>query len=128
MFVLSSYSIYSYKQTTTPVNSFWFFRYLSHHCGYKCFDLLSRKIIISRHVLFDETQFPFAKIHTYRFLDHGSSPYMVHHFNTPINPQVAPLPPLLSPFPQAQLFPPCSLSHPPLISHSSLPTGPVTRS
>ena len=74
-----------------------FFRYLSHHRGYKCFDLSSRKIIISRHVLFDETQFPFAKIHTYQFLDDGSSPYMVHHFNTPINPQVAPFPPSLEP-------------------------------
>jgi len=75
-------------------------------------------------------QFPFAKIHTpqnqtYRFLDDGSSPYMVHRFNTPINPQVAPLPPSPKPISSSlastSTLPPSSLPHPLLISHSSLP-------
>nr|KYP70709.1 Retrovirus-related Pol polyprotein from transposon TNT 1-94 [Cajanus cajan] len=37
-----------------------FLGYPPNHRGYKCFDLSSKKIIISRHVIFDETQFPFA--------------------------------------------------------------------
>jgi len=37
-----------------------FLGYPLNHKGYKCFDLLHIKIIISRHVIFDETQFPFA--------------------------------------------------------------------
>ena len=41
-----------------------FLGYPSNHHDYKCYDLSSGKIIISRHVIFDETQFPFAKIHT----------------------------------------------------------------
>jgi hypothetical protein len=37
-----------------------FLGYASNHRGYRCMDLESRRIIISRHVIFDETQFPFA--------------------------------------------------------------------
>nr|KYP55171.1 Retrovirus-related Pol polyprotein from transposon TNT 1-94 [Cajanus cajan] len=37
-----------------------FLGYPPNHCGYKCFDLSSQKIIISHHVIFDETQFSFA--------------------------------------------------------------------
>ena len=37
-----------------------FLGYPSSHRGYKCYDLTTRKIIISRHVLFDETTFPFS--------------------------------------------------------------------
>jgi len=86
---------------------------------------------------FNETQFPFTNVHTplnrtYQFLDDGSSPYMVHHFNTPINPQVAPLPPSPEPIfssPTSTFtLPPSSLPHSPLVSHSSLPTCLVTRS
>jgi len=39
-----------------------FLGYRSNHRSYKCFDLSSKKIIISRQVLFDET-YPFSKIH-----------------------------------------------------------------
>jgi hypothetical protein len=35
-------------------------RYPSSHKGYRCFDLTTKRIIISRHVVFDETQFPFS--------------------------------------------------------------------
>jgi hypothetical protein len=37
-----------------------FLGYFDHHKGYRCLDLHSNKIIISRHVVFDETSFPFA--------------------------------------------------------------------
>jgi hypothetical protein len=34
--------------------------YSNHHKGYRCLDLSSNRIIISRHVIFDEAAFPFA--------------------------------------------------------------------
>lgn len=61
-----------------------FLGYPQNHRGYKCYDLSSKKIIISRHVIFDETQFPFAKIHTpsthtYEFLNDGLHPILHYH-------------------------------------------------
>ncbi|GJR30630.1 ribonuclease H-like domain-containing protein [Tanacetum coccineum] len=46
----------------------------SNHCGYRCLDLKTNKIIISRHVTFDETVFPYGSTQpalppTYTFLD-----------------------------------------------------------
>lgn len=38
-----------------------FLGYPTSHKGYRCFDLSTRRIIISRHVVFDETCFPFAR-------------------------------------------------------------------
>ena len=38
-----------------------FLGYPSNHRGYRCLDLASHKIIISRHVVFDENTFPFAQ-------------------------------------------------------------------
>jgi len=37
-----------------------FLGYPSSHKGYRCLDLSTRRIIISRHVVFDETCFPFS--------------------------------------------------------------------
>jgi hypothetical protein len=37
--------------------------YSAHHKGYHCLDLLFNRVIISRHVIFDETTFPFAEHH-----------------------------------------------------------------
>src|ERR1044072_1978245 len=40
-----------------------FLGYPLHHKGYKCFDLSRHKVTISRHVIFDETRFPFTHMH-----------------------------------------------------------------
>jgi histone deacetylase 1/2 len=37
-----------------------FLGYPSSHKGYRCLDITTRRVIISRHVIFDETVFPFA--------------------------------------------------------------------
>ena len=39
-----------------------FLGYPQHHKGYRCLDLQSNRIIISRHVVFDESSFPFAEM------------------------------------------------------------------
>ena len=49
------------------------------HRGYRCLDLRTNRIIISRHVLFDETTFPAAQklprdTGSYSFLDHFDNP------------------------------------------------------
>ena len=76
-----STTIHKLQPRSTPCV---FLGYPSNYRGYKCYDISSRKIIISRHVMFDETRFPFSKLHTppkstYDFLDDGVSPYVVHH-------------------------------------------------
>ncbi|KAH0692440.1 hypothetical protein KY285_019537 [Solanum tuberosum] len=90
---------------------------------------------------------------TTRFLDDGPSPYMVHHFTTSLNPQVAPVynapaptspslastsavPSVQHSLPQSTTPSPSTLSTlssnslpcPISISPSCLPTGPITRS
>jgi len=37
-----------------------FLGYPSSHKGYRCLDMATRRVIVSRHVVFDETVFPFA--------------------------------------------------------------------
>jgi hypothetical protein len=39
---------------------FVFVRYSAHHKGYRCLDLSTNNIIVSRHVVFDKAVFPFA--------------------------------------------------------------------
>ena len=38
-----------------------FLGYSAHHKGYRCLDLATNKVIISRHVIFDEAAFPFTE-------------------------------------------------------------------
>jgi hypothetical protein len=46
----------------TPRSTLCFFLgYSAHHKGYRCLDMSSNQIIISRHVIFDETAFPFTE-------------------------------------------------------------------
>ena len=91
--------------------------YPSKHRGYKCYDLSSRKILVSRHVIFDETVFPFSKLHaptssSYDFLDTGLTPLPPSPAqSTPPNTQVYP-----TETPQSQ---PAEQS--PLLNHSSQP-------
>lgn len=117
-----------------------FLGYPTNHRGYKCYDMSSRKIIICRHVLFDEHTFPFANVHspnsyTYDFLEDGLSPYVIHHLqqSTPI-PSVqlnspnglrlsSPIGPLSPPL--AQQLVPSSAQAPPSVSRSQQAIPPV---
>ncbi|KAI3691365.1 hypothetical protein L2E82_49713 [Cichorium intybus] len=56
--LLPSTSIHKLANRSSPCV---FLGYPSNHKGYKCYDLSSHKIIISRHAEFDENIFPFAK-------------------------------------------------------------------
>lgn len=40
-----------------------FLGYSQHHKGFKCLDVSSGRVYISRDVIFDETEFPFSKLH-----------------------------------------------------------------
>jgi histone deacetylase 1/2 len=86
-----------------------FLGYPLNHRGYKCFDLSHRKIIISRHVIFDETQFPFSRLsstplHDYSCFTDDLHPHIIHHWtNSTLQPISSNLP---SPSPDPpSLFP-----------------------
>ncbi|KAJ9547419.1 hypothetical protein OSB04_019962 [Centaurea solstitialis] len=64
------------QPSTTPC---FFLGYLTYHWGFRCLVLSSRKIIISRHIIFDETVFPFGSVTSnepplYAFLVEPSNP------------------------------------------------------
>lgn len=121
--------IYKLQPCSTPCV---FLGYPPNHRGYKCYNISSRKFFVSYHVLFDETQFPFAKIHsptpsTYSFLDDSPSPYVSHHLEqlgndqpTPTSP--GPISPSSRPIsPSSPLTPPCSASPPRILLLGLLP-------
>lgn len=71
-----------------------FLGYPSHHRGYRCFDLKTKKIIVSRHVHFEEDIFPAAEkspnmAASYHFLQdlHQPSPLFKSILQMPIQPQ-----------------------------------------
>lgn len=83
-----------------------FIGYPSQHRGYRCLDLKTKKIIISRHVYFDEEKLPAAnskqQISKYQFLDHNeeSSPLFQSILQSPM-PNTEP-PQTQNPSPQPQ--------------------------
>lgn len=86
-----------------------FIGYPSDHRGYRCLDLTTNKIILSRHVAFDETQFPYQdskaqKASTYDFLstETDPSPLLRSILETPM----APSNPVTPPVPQDAPTPP----------------------
>ena len=118
-----------------------FLGYSLNHQGYKCLDLSTSRMYLSRHVLFDEDSFPFKELSslTENVCQPGNSPTsdLLIDFPNPIpgpphNPVLVPptvqpapttrlpdTPPLHAPFaPVSQPAPP---THPPLISSSSEP-------
>lgn len=63
-----------------------FIGFPSNHRGYLCLDIMSKKVIISRHVTFDEQVFPFSDLRSfqpesYDFLSSNTiSPLVIDHF------------------------------------------------
>ncbi|GJY95416.1 ribonuclease H-like domain-containing protein [Tanacetum coccineum] len=110
-----------------------FFGYPTNHRGYRCLDLASNKIIISRHMRFDEDVFPFGNVTssnkpTYDFLlppiqtttNVPTTEPFVQHMDEPNNP--------ITPHPTTPpTSPPQPDTHP---SHSStpIPTSAQTQS
>ncbi|MFS7982428.1 putative RNA-directed DNA polymerase [Helianthus anomalus] len=75
--LLPSTSIHKLADRSTPCV---FLGYPSNHRGYKCFNLKTRQIIISRDVTFDEQIFPFStptpNPQIYEFLTNDPNPYV----------------------------------------------------
>ena len=63
-----------------------FLGYSSHHKGYLCLDRNTNRVIISRHVVFDEYSFPFAE-------DSSPTPHEAFDFLEDTNPSLVPFPP-----------------------------------
>ena len=55
--------------------------YPPDHRGYRCFDLSTRRVIISRHVTFDESRFPF---HHEQSASSSANTDTVHHPTTEV--------------------------------------------
>nr|GEW80121.1 ribonuclease H-like domain-containing protein [Tanacetum cinerariifolium] len=129
---------YPYTFPTTPSI---FLGYPYNHRGYRCLDLNTNKIIISRHVTFGETIFPFGYMTTtkppsYQILDDNldtssiglrilttpTSPQQTPPQTTPqtnpqTTPQSTPLTPLSTPSPQTTPTPPTTPPPPPTSQH-----------
>ncbi|GJZ52281.1 ribonuclease H-like domain-containing protein [Tanacetum coccineum] len=61
-----------------------FLGFPAYHRGYRCLDLETNKIILSRHVTFDETQFPYKSMTpssppSYQFLEPTPYTPLLHH-------------------------------------------------
>ncbi|GJY24615.1 ribonuclease H-like domain-containing protein [Tanacetum coccineum] len=109
-----------------------FLGYPYNHRRYRCLDLNTNKIIISRHVTFDETVFPFGSMTptkplSYKFLDDNldTSLIALHLLTTHTSPQQTPPQTTLKTTPQttSQSTPPTPLSTP---SPQTTPTPPPT--
>ncbi|GJV32308.1 ribonuclease H-like domain-containing protein [Tanacetum coccineum] len=118
-----------------------FLGYPYNHRGYRCLDLNTNKIIISRHVTFDETIFRFGSItltkpSSYQFLDDNlntspialrlltthtspqqTPPQITPQTNPQTTPQSTPSTPLSTPSPQTTPTPPTIPPPPPTLQH-----------
>jgi histone deacetylase 1/2 len=97
-----------------------FLGYPSNHRGFRCLDLSTHKIIISRHVVFDENSFPFAEQTSpapadFSFLDDI----------TPMVPSVTGPPRPHAPRAPAEVAPRASPSPPPAEPAPLAPVGPA---
>jgi hypothetical protein len=96
-----------------------FLGYSSDHKGYRCLDLTTNRVIISRHVVFDETTFPFS-------LRRPSPPPTELDFLT--NDDSLPVTPLSSSTPRAAGPPPgFSLPRPPRPPPVQEPAAPAVQ-
>jgi histone deacetylase 1/2 len=107
-----------------------FLGYSPHNKSYRCMDLATHRILISRHVVFDDSNFPYASLQppstaTYEFLDDAQTivvPPSVPHTPTPLRspkPFLAPSPlhprcPCRRPRPSPPPSPVLSRSPPPV--------------
>jgi len=113
--LIPSTTRYKLKPRSSPCV---FLGYPSNHRGYKCLELPSRKIIISRHVTFDENVFPFSTSPApaslcYEFLNTSNDPFPYHmiptlntHQPMPLNPTRHKSPPIPNKSPQPYLHHP----------------------
>ena len=98
--LISSSKITKLQPHSTPCV---FLDYPSSHRGYKCYNPSSHKIILSRHVMFDVSVFPFTKLSSspsiaYDFLDenmHHALIQAIHHTSLPSGPPSSCQPTLL---------------------------------
>lgn len=92
-----------YLQTLSWIYTLYFLGYPTNHRDYRCLELSSRKIIISRHVTFAEDQYPFSTL-----AKHTSAPALP----TPLPP---PIPLLASQtLPPNTILPPTNTQPPPI--------------
>ncbi|GJV59701.1 ribonuclease H-like domain-containing protein [Tanacetum coccineum] len=110
-----------------------FLGYPYNYRVYQCLDLNTNKIIISRHVTFDETVFPFGsmtptKSPSYQFLDDNldTFPIALRLLTIPTSPQQTPpqITPQTNPQTTPQLTPPTPLSTPSPQTTQTPPTTP----
>src|SRR6266542_1484092 len=103
-----------------------FLGYPDHHFGYRCLDLSSNRIIISRHVTFDENSFPFAEQPTppspadFTFLD-DDMPAIVFPLARP-PPTAAPAPVVPPPVPPPVPLPPNAVPVAPVVNQHDMAT------
>ncbi|CAA7055236.1 unnamed protein product [Microthlaspi erraticum] len=112
---LNHSNLHKLSPRTTPCL---FLGYPSQHRGYRCLDLKTNKIIISRHVHFDEEKFPAAvqtknKNAAYQFLDpiEEASPLFQSILQTPIASQTQPPPAPAQTLPPPTQPPPAPTRH-----------------
>jgi len=107
-----------------------FLGYPSHHRGFLCLDISSRKIITARHVTFNESIFPLShdpptSASSYSFLDSDPSPYMTHFINSPLASNDQTMPPPPSPTTAPTISPMVQQVTTPQPTHQTVAASPV---